>query len=93
MDQFGLAHWLLFTVIPLGITLASFWKKVSEDKTRTEKRFSDVENKVIEHEKTLGEIKENIRKQSEDLKLLHKLNTQSDMMLKMMDEIKQDLKK
>lgn len=29
----------------------------------------------------------------EDLKSLHKLNTQSDMMLKMMDEIKQDLKK
>lgn len=36
---------------------------------------------------------EDLKIQNEDLKSLHKLNTQSDMILKMMDEIKQDLKK
>ncbi len=52
-----------------------------------------IESKISNHDEDLKDIKEDLKTQNEDLKLLHKLDTQSDMILKMMDEIKEDLKK
>lgn len=67
--------------------------KINKDKRENENRLTLIEGKISSHDVDLKEIKEDLKSQNEDLKLLHKLNTQSDMMLKMMDEIKQDLKK
>ncbi|MBU6132648.1 hypothetical protein ACWEXU_03215 [Staphylococcus xylosus] len=65
----------------------------NKDKQENENRLTVIESKISNHDEDLKDIKEDLKTQNEDLKLLHKLDTQSDMILKMMDEIKQDLKK
>ena len=67
--------------------------KINKDKRENENRLTLIESRVDNHDENLKDIKKDLKSQNEDLKLLHKLNTQSDMMLKMMDEIKQDLRK
>jgi len=57
----------------------------NKDKRENENRLTVIESIISNHE-DLKDIKE-------DLKLLHKLNAQSDIMLKIVDEIKEDLRK
>ncbi|MGW8000729.1 hypothetical protein ACWEYI_09185 [Staphylococcus xylosus] len=57
----------------------------NKDKRDNENRLTVIES-IISNHKDLKDIKE-------DLKLLHKLNAQSDIMLKIVDEIKEDLRK
>ncbi|WP_198644064.1 hypothetical protein, partial [Staphylococcus equorum] len=78
---------------PIFISVSTFWMKINKDKRENENRLTVIESKISNHDDDLKDIKEDLKTQNEDLKLLHKLDTQSDMLLKMMDEIKQDLKK
>ncbi|MGJ7586662.1 DUF7365 family protein [Staphylococcus shinii] len=93
MDETSLIYWVFSILIPIFISISTFWMKINKDKRENENRLTLIESKIGSHDEDLKEIKEDLKSQNEDLKLLHKLNTQSDMMLKMMDEIKQDLKK
>ncbi|MGW7900165.1 DUF7365 family protein [Staphylococcus shinii] len=93
MDETSLIYWVFSILIPISISISTFWMKINKDKRENENRLTLIESKISSHDEDLKEIKEDLKSQNEDLKLLHKLNTQSDMMLKMMDEIKQDLKK
>ncbi|MGW7888214.1 hypothetical protein [Staphylococcus xylosus] len=64
----------------------------NKDKRENENRLTVIENIISKHD-DLKDIKEDLKTQNEDLKLLHKLNAQSDIMLKIVDEIKEDLRK
>lgn len=64
----------------------------NKDKQENENRLAVIESIISKHD-DLKDIKEDLKTQNEDLKLIHKLNTQSDIMLKIVDEIKEDLRK
>ncbi|AMG20695.1 MULTISPECIES: DUF7365 family protein [Staphylococcus] len=93
MDEPSLIYWIFSILIPIFISISTFWMKINKDKRENENRLTLIESRVDNHDENLKDIKKDLKSQNEDLKLLHKLNTQSDMMLKMMDEIKQDLRK
>ncbi|WP_432717826.1 hypothetical protein AAA448_06205 [Staphylococcus equorum] len=93
MDESSLVYWIFGILIPIFISVSTFWMKINKDKRENENRLTVIESKISNHDDDLKDIKEDLKTQNEDLKLLHKLDTQSDMILKMMDEIKQDLKK
>ncbi|MGG6819792.1 UNVERIFIED_CONTAM: hypothetical protein MXL98_03535 [Staphylococcus pseudoxylosus] len=93
MDESSLVYWIFGILIPIFISVSTFWMKINKDKRENENRLTVIESKISNHDEDLKDIKEDLKTQNEDLKLLHKLDTQSDMILKMMDEIKQDLKK
>ncbi|MCD8851626.1 hypothetical protein [Staphylococcus xylosus] len=93
MDESSLVYWIFGILIPIFISVSTFWMKINKDKRENENRLTVIENKISNHDEDLKDIKEDLKTQNEDLKLLHKLDTQSDMILKMMDEIKEDLKK
>lgn len=93
MDEPSLIYWIFSILIPIFISISTFWMKINKDKRENENRLTLIESRVDNHDENLKNIKKDLKSQNEDLKLLHKLNTQSDMMLKMMDEIKQDLRK
>ena len=93
MDEPSLIYWIFSILIPIFISISTFWMKINKDKRENENRLTLIESRVDNHDENLKDIKKDLKSQNEDLKLLYKLNTQSDMMLKMMDEIKQDLRK
>lgn len=93
MDESSLVYWIFGILIPIFISVSTFWMKINKDKRENENRLTVIESKISNHDEDLKDIKEDLKTQNEDLKLLHKLDTQSYMILKMMDEIKQDLKK
>lgn len=93
MDEPSFIYWIFSILIPIFISISTFWMKINKDKRENENRLTLIESRVDNHDENLKDIKKDLKSQNEDLKLLHKLNTQSDMMLKMMDEIKQDLRK
>ena len=93
MDEPSLIYWIFSILIPIFISISTSWMKINKDKRENENRLTLIESRVDNHDENLKDIKKDLKSQNEDLKLLHKLNTQSDMMLKMMDEIKQDLRK
>ena len=93
MDEPSLIYWIFSILIPIFISISTFWMKINKDKRENENRLTLIESRVDNHDENLKDIKKDLKSQNEDLKLLHKLKTQSDMMLKMMDEIKQDLRK
>ncbi|RIM87769.1 hypothetical protein BU107_07080, partial [Staphylococcus xylosus] len=86
MDEFGLTHWILFTLIPLIITIYSILSKISKDKLRQENRITEVEKDVKKHDDTLKMINVKLEKQSEEFKTLHELKAQSDLMFKMVKD-------
>lgn len=92
MDEFGLSHWILFTLLPLIITVYSILAKVSKDRLRQENRITEVEKDVKSHDKALGLINEKLEKQSEEFKTLHELKERSERILDMVKEINNDLK-
>ncbi|MEB7383812.1 hypothetical protein [Staphylococcus xylosus] len=64
----------------------------NKDKQENENRLAVIESIISKHD-DLKDIKEDLKTQNEDLKLIHKLNAPSDIMLKIVDEIKEDLRK
>lgn len=64
----------------------------NKDKQENDNRLAVNESVISKHD-DLKDIKEDLKTQNEDLKLIHKLNAQSDIMLKIVDEIKEDLGK
>ncbi|MEB8096605.1 hypothetical protein [Staphylococcus xylosus] len=64
----------------------------NKDKQENDNRLAVIESIISKHD-DLKDIKEDLKTQNEDLKLIHKLNAQSDIMLKIVDEIKEDLGK
>ena len=93
MDEPSLIYWIFSILIPIFISISTFWMKINKHKRENQNRLTLIESRGDNHDQNLKDIKKDLKSQNEDLKLLHKLNTQSDMMLKMMDEIKQDLRK
>lgn len=92
MDEFGLTHWIVFTLLPLIITIYSILSKISKEKTDQATRISKVEENINAHDEALKMINTKLEKQNEEFKTLHKLEEKSNMILRIMGNIEKDLK-
>lgn len=68
MNTDQLISWLLTTVVPLFIVIATFLGKTTKDKNANENRITKMESKVNNHEREIEYIKVLMDKQREDTK-------------------------
>lgn len=87
MNENDVLSWLVITVIPICVAVASLTLKISKDKRFNENRLTRIEADVKDHHADIDEIKKEQHSQREDLKILTKLETQNNMMLDMIKSL------
>lgn len=93
MSETSIIQWILGIIIPTAISISTFWTKINKTKTDSENRISVIESKVESHDEDLKGIKEDLKEQRKDLKLLPELKTQGELTLDTIKEIKEDLRR
>ncbi|UXV14860.1 hypothetical protein [Mammaliicoccus sciuri] len=91
MNENDVLSWLVITVIPICVAVASLTLKISKDKRNNENRLTRIESDVKDHCADIDEIKKEQREQREDLKILTKLETQNTMMLDMIKGLSEQI--
>lgn len=87
MNESDILSWLVVTIIPVAMTIASFVWKFGKDKRNHENRITRIESNVKDHDKTLTEVKSEQRDMRDDLKVLYSLEKQNQMILDMVKKL------
>lgn len=73
-----LTTWFIFSVLPIGLAIATFAWKISKDKKDNENRITRIESEVEDHNTSLRDIKEEQKQQREDTKVILEVSSKID---------------
>ena len=85
LNKNEILNWLLFTVVPLVLTIGTFVFKIGKDKRDNENRITRIESKVDQHENTISALSAIVEKQREDTSAIRQVSTQIDTLTKRFD--------
>ncbi|WP_073504382.1 DUF7365 family protein [Staphylococcus succinus] len=85
MNENEILNWLLFTVVPVSITIGTFVFKIGKDKRDNENRITRIESKVDQHDSTISVLNTIIEKQREDTSAIRQVSTQIETLTKRFD--------
>lgn len=57
MDEPSLIYWIFSILIPIFISISTFWMKINKDKRENENRLTLIESRVDNHDENLKDIK------------------------------------
>lgn len=78
LNESELTYWIIFTVLPLTVTVVGLFTKVGKDKKDNENRITRIESEVEDHNASLKDIKEEQKKQREDTKVILEVSSKID---------------
>ncbi|PTL08890.1 hypothetical protein BUZ15_11275 [Staphylococcus gallinarum] len=73
-----LTYWIIFTVVPLVVTVVGLFLKVGKDKRDNENRITRIESEVREHRRDISDVKESIERQREETKIILEVSSKID---------------
>ncbi|MBU7217841.1 DUF7365 family protein [Staphylococcus gallinarum] len=78
MNASELTYWIIFTVVPLVVTVVGLFLKVGKDKRDNENRITRIESEVREHRRDISDVKESIERQREETKIILEVSSKID---------------
>ncbi|MFQ3904427.1 hypothetical protein ABLV98_15310 [Staphylococcus sp. 50Mo3-1] len=78
LNESELTYWIIFTVLPLTVTVVGLFTKVGKDKKDNENRITRIESEVEDHNASLKDIKEEQKQQREDTKVILEVSSKID---------------
>lgn len=76
-----LTYWIVFTVIPLIVTVVGLFTKVGKDKRDNENRITRIESEVREHRREIVNIGKAVEKQREETRIVSEVNSKLDLLM------------
>ena len=73
-----LTYWIIFTVVPLVVTVVGLFLKLGKDKRDNENRITRIESEVREHRRDISDVKESIERQREETKIILEVSSKID---------------
>lgn len=73
-----LTTWFVFSVLPIGLAIATFAWKISKDKKDNENRITRIESEVGRNTDDIKEVKDEQRQQREEIKIILQISSKID---------------
>ena len=93
MDSNELTTWIVFGLLPVLGGWLTIYFKVSKNKQDQENRITTLEAEVRRHTKEINNHEEELKETRSELKILSKVENQNELMMDMLKELRDDIKK
>lgn len=90
--QNDILNWLIFTVGPFLIGVATLYYKVDNTKRDQEKRLTSLEKDVEDNTRDIKDHKDEFKLIRSELKILSKVESQNDMIYDIVKELKEEMR-
>ncbi|PTH92955.1 hypothetical protein BU108_03825 [Staphylococcus xylosus] len=81
MNASELTYWIVFTVLPLIVTVVGLFTKVGKDKRDNENRITRIESEVREHRRDIANNRKAVEKQREETRIVSEVNSKLDLLM------------